>query len=250
MSNHVRNWSAKRLGPWLGVKIKESKKNGKINFLGRRESKKSLFCCRWIAENQFCILGTSKNQLFAFWDLEKINFLRSGKFKKPTFHQLENVKISKHENLQLATFKKMQKCVCRTATQHVPPSGCGSCFAALVINHIFLGTRIFCGPRPRKHLNLIVSSFHHLQNKYQGSSKWPYFAIASNIERHLYENIFAEVLNDPCESLSEPVPAACSHFHFVGNGARLPPCRHHETKKYTAIVALRWPFEASSLHTF
>lgn len=34
---------------------------------------------------------------------------------------------------------------------------------------------------------------------------------------------------------------SCSHFHFVGNGARLPPCRHHETKKYTAIMCQTSP---------
>jgi hypothetical protein len=100
----------------------------KLTFRGAANPKILFSVAAELQKINFCILGTSKNQLFAFWDLEKINFLHSGKFKKPTFHQLENVKISKHENLQLATFKKMQKYVCRTATQHVPPSGCGSCF--------------------------------------------------------------------------------------------------------------------------
>jgi hypothetical protein len=78
----------------------------KLTFRGAANPKNHFSVAAELQKINFCILGTSKNQLFAFWDLEKINFLHSGKFKKPTFHQLENVKISKHENLQLATLKK------------------------------------------------------------------------------------------------------------------------------------------------
>ena len=116
----------------MAIKIKESKKNEKINFPGRRESRKSTFRFPLNCRNStFYVLGNSKNQLFAFCKLQKINFLRFlelqkndflsfGNFKK-LFHHLENVK--KYQDMESYNPSlKNCKAVSRTATQHVTPS--------------------------------------------------------------------------------------------------------------------------------
>ena len=108
----------------------------------------------------------------------------------------------------------------------------------------------FCGLRPRKDLNLKVSSSPHHQNKYNGSSKQPYFAIALNVKVYklFCENKVADILNDPCHSLIETVPAATifrkHNFQFGGHGAKLPATMQtprKETKKYTAIMCSTSP---------
>ena len=107
-----------------------------------------------------------------------------------------------------------------------------------------------CGLRPRKDLNLKVSSSPHHQNKYNGSSKQPYFAIALNVKVYklFCENKVADILNDPCHSLIETVPAATifrkHNFQFGGHGAKLPATMQtpgKETKRYTAIMCQTSP---------
>ena len=105
----------------VAIKIKESKKNGKNNFPGRRESRKSTFLfspnCR---KSTFGVLGTSKNQLFAFWELQKINFWRFGNFKQSTFGVLGTSKnqLLAFWELQKINFLRFVRCKKSRALQH------------------------------------------------------------------------------------------------------------------------------------